>query len=101
MKKHNGGFWISCQVSPGMFSFERGVDIPLPGGDRVSAFVDNSFVHYEEDPQPGKSVPGSLTVLLIERKKDHVILQLPGGASSFSMGSRFSVPPSLLKRMPA
>lgn len=97
MRKRNSEMetTISCKVSPGMFSNERGVTVELPDGRRVSAFVDKRHVSVREEPKPGREVEGRVRVTVIEVKKDSAIVDLP--QPGLTEGPRLKVPKELLR----
>ena len=87
---------LSCMVSLGMFSTERGVVVALPGGQTVSALVDKRSVEVEQDPAPGREVQGRVRVFVVSSEDDSVVLELQQAA--FSQGPRLRVPKAWLRR---
>jgi len=85
---------ISCTVSQGMFSSERGVFVELPDGRKVTAFVDKRDVIVDHDPAVGEEVRGRVKVAVVEEKKDSVIVDLP--QPTITSGPRLRVPKVLL-----
>jgi len=87
---------LSCMVSLGMFSTERGVVVALPGGRTVSALVDRRSVLVDQEPTPGSEVPGRVRVFVVSSENDSVVLELP--QAGFTQGPRLKVPKTLLKQ---
>jgi putative intracellular protease/amidase len=81
---------ISCTVSQGLFSSERGVFVELPDGRKVTAFVDKRDVIIDRDPARGEKVRGRVKVAVVEEKKDFVIVDLP--QPTITGGPRLRVP---------
>src|SRR5688572_19755948 len=86
---------IRCDVSPGMFSNERGVRLSLPGGRVLSLIVDEKQVIVSGIPKTGKTIPGHLKVVVVNRGAGKALLDLP--QASFSEGRRVEVPEALLE----
>jgi hypothetical protein len=86
---------ISCKVSLGMFSNERGVLVELPDGRKISALVDKRHVIVDEDPKPGAEVEGRVKVSVVEPKKDSIIVDLP--QPGLTEGPRLKVPKTFLR----
>ncbi len=97
----NGGSvpTIECEVWPGMFSDERGIQFRLPDGREVSAFVDRSQVVTAEDPRPGRAVRGRLKVTLVEKRGGVLVIDMP--QPGFSAGPRLEVPASFVGEVSA
>ncbi|MGE0826083.1 MAG: hypothetical protein AB7G75_01300 [Candidatus Binatia bacterium] len=81
---------ISCTVSQGMFSGERGVLVELPDGRKVTAFVDKHDVIVDRDPARGEEVRGRVKVAVVAENKDSVIVDLP--QPTITGGPRLRVP---------
>lgn len=86
---------VSCKVSLGMFSTERGVIVELPDGRKVSAIVDRRHVIVDKDPQPGSEVEGRVKVFIVEPRKDSIIVDLP--QPGLAKGPRLEVPKTFLR----
>jgi hypothetical protein len=85
---------LKCKVSQGMFSSEWGVLVELPGGRKVSAFVDRHSVLVDREPSPGEEVEGHLKVYMVKSEKDSALVDLPQPA--IAEGTRIRVPKELL-----
>ena len=94
-KKREVEITMSCKVSRGMFSSERGVHVRLPDGREVSALVDKRHVIVERDPRPGSEVSGRVKVDVVKVGKDSVIVDLP--QPGIAAGPRLKVPKSFLR----
>jgi len=79
---------IPCLVSSGMFSTERQVVVQLSNGQEIDALVDHRSVIVEGKLEPGKSVPGRVSVAVVhfDKKTKTALVDLPQG--SFSKGPR-------------
>ena len=87
---------IGCMVSLGMFSSERIIEITLPDGRKISAFVDKQDVITEQEPTPAGPVRGQVRVSVVEEREDSVIIDLP--QPSMTEGPRLIVPKTLLEQ---
>jgi hypothetical protein len=85
---------LKCKVSQGMFSSEWGVLVELPGGRKVSAFVDRRSVLVDREPSSGEEVDGRLKVYVVKSEKDSALVDLPQPA--IAEGTRIRVPKELL-----
>jgi len=94
-KKFQTEATISCKVSPGMFSTERGVLIELPDGRKISTFVDKRLVIVDREPDPNGEVEGRIKVSIVKDGKDSVVVDLP--QPGLREGTRMIVPRGLLK----
>ena len=86
---------ISCSISPGMFSSERAISIDLPGGRKVSAFVDRRDVIPDRDLMPGEEYKGHVRVFLVDFRNDSAIVDLP--QAGLTEGPRLKVPRDLIE----
>jgi len=86
---------LSCLVYPGMFKSERAVEITLPDGRTVSAFVDERDVRASSQPTLAGTVAGSVKVSVVEDKGESVIVDLP--QPTLTNGTRFEVRKAELK----
>ena len=86
---------ISCKVSPGMFTNERGVRIKLPDGREVSTLVDKRHVLLDKEPLPGSEVDGRVKVVVVETTPDSVLVDLP--QPGFGEGPRLRVPKTFVR----
>jgi hypothetical protein len=94
-KKTTAATAIKCQVSPGMFSTERGVRIKLPDGRTVYTIVDERNVQVNSALRPGTEVEGRLRVSVVEMKGKSAVVYLP--QSGLTEGTRITVPKAMLK----
>lgn len=86
---------IACEVSGGLFSNERCVEVTLPDGTTFSANVDKSQVSYSGDLNVDESVGGLLNVRVVESTPKTVYIDLPG--QDIVKGSRVEVPKDFLQ----
>jgi hypothetical protein len=70
--------WLSCQVSPGLFSNEYAVSGQEANGEEFSLFVPTRYVRPSCLPGDKESVPGQVRVDVWEKKGDQVLVRLPG-----------------------
>jgi hypothetical protein len=86
---------ISCKVSPGMFTNERGVRIELPDGREVSTLVDKRHVIMDKEPLSRGEVDGRVKVFVVEATHDSVVVDLP--QPGFVEGPRLKVPKTFVR----
>ena len=86
---------ISCKVSPGMFTNERGVRIALPDGREVSTLVDKRHVIMDKEPLLVGEVDGRVQVFVVETTHDSVVVALP--QPGFAEGPRLKVPKTFVR----
>src|SRR5262245_29732245 len=68
--------WLSCTLSPGLFSHEFGVDGEQFDGKPFSLFVPANTVKYEQEPKKGGS-PGWVRVGIMQKEGPIVLVRLP------------------------
>ncbi len=69
-------YWIPVRVFPGVFPSEFRVEIRA-AGQSLNLLVDKGFVSVEGTPGPD-GLPGRLMVDVLEKRRDQVLLALPG-----------------------
>jgi hypothetical protein len=101
MKKHkrDEGKVISCLVSLGMFENEREIRVDLPDGRIISALVDRRHVIVEQEPGPGREVPGYVRVSVVGFQRNIAVVDLP--QPGITQGPRLTLPLSSLEAAPA
>src|SRR5260370_31908464 len=82
--------WLRCKVSPGMFDHEIGVQGQQADGSEYSLFAPREAVdHGDQALTSGQTVPGLVQVKALERRGDHVLVELPG--QTFQNGAFITV----------
>src|SRR5437773_1751437 len=91
--------WLRCQLSPGMFDHEVGVQGQQADGSEYSLFAPREAVdHGNQALTSGHTVPGFLRVRPVDSRGDHVLVQLPG--ETFQNGYFITVKASELVAQP-
>lgn len=93
-KKENLIVALSCSVSPGMFSNERGISLTLADGGIVSAVVDATDVSVQGQLQPGQETRGKVRAYVVEERKETFLVDLP--QPTLSGGPRLEVSRSIV-----
>src|SRR5947209_306743 len=71
--------WLRCQVSPGMFDHEVGVQGQQADGSEYSLFAPREAVeHGNHRLTSGQTVAGLVRVKPIDSRGDQVLVELPG-----------------------
>jgi hypothetical protein len=92
--------WLRYRVSPGMFDHELGIQGQQLNGSEYSLFAPHGAVNYgDQRLTSGQVVPGFVRVKTIERRGDHVLVELPG--QTFQDGSFITIPADQLAHRPA
>lgn len=84
---------VRCEITPGLFSSERGVTIHLPGAHVVQTLVDITHVDPKTNP-PSTGMAGTIVVTVVEKRGDSFIVDLP--EPSFRFGTRVEVPANMV-----
>ena len=88
---------VDCEVTPGMFSNERGVTVKTLDGRQVFALVHRRHVIIDQEPASGSEVPGRVKVALVSVGKDSALVDLP--QPTITQGPRVKVAVSSLSRL--
>jgi len=89
---------LSCRVSSGMFANEVFIVVEMPDGQTVTSVADKSEISPRRGnslTSPLKNVEADVQVVVIERVKDKVLVDLP--RETFSGGNRLLVPESMIQ----
>jgi len=90
--------WLRCDVSPGMFDFELGVDGRQFDGTVYSLFAPKETVDHDQPLSREHIVPGWVRVKAWERKDNLVLVELP--RETFQNGAFITVTEDQLETRP-
>jgi hypothetical protein len=78
------GKLLRCKVYPGQFTGEFAVGATQINGERLSLFVPEEYVEWEQEPTRDRAVDGWIRVEIWEQTGDSALVKLP--RESFESG---------------
>jgi hypothetical protein len=69
--------WLRCNLSPGQFDGEFGVDGAQHDGKTFSLFAPKPSIKFDEEPTKEKVSPGWVKVQVLQQQENLVLVRLP------------------------